>query len=236
MNRELLVQSFFDFTGNEIFYPLLNKAKYVWELIPQIPHFIENKLEPQILGQVEEGAWLEPGGVYLAPGALVERGAVVRGPTIIGEGTIVRTGAYIRGHFMTGKNCRIGSGVETRHAILLNNSNLAHQNLVFCSILGNDVNLAGGSYCANVRLDEKEIFISVIEEGTLVRYSTGQTRFGVVIGDHCRTGAMTVLQPGTLVGKHCVTYPLITVHGYIKPGSLLKASTHGAKADTVSIQ
>lgn len=201
---------------------LFNKTTYIWELIQHIPDFIATQIKPAILGTVEEGAWLEPNNVYIAPGALVERGAIVKGPCIIGPGSTVRSNAYIRGHVMTGSHCMIGAGTEVRNTIMMNNSNIPHQNLVFSSFIGNNVNVAGQTTLANKRLDGKEIFIHISDENKVTHHSTGADRFGAIIGDNCRIGAMCVIQPGTIIGKDCFIYPTSAIGGCIPDNSIIK--------------
>jgi hypothetical protein len=99
---------------------LFKRVTYVWDAVAALPSFIEEIIEPEVLGEVEEGAWLESGRVRLEKGSRVERGAIIRGPTIIGQNTLVRSNAYIRGHVMVGDECLIGCGTEMRQVLVLN--------------------------------------------------------------------------------------------------------------------
>jgi len=120
----------------------------------------------------EEGAWLEPNNVYLGPGSHVERGAIIRGPTIIGAHTLVRSGAYIRGHVFTGHHCMIGAGREVRNTVLMSHSNLPHQNVVFCSLIGCHVNFGALATVTNRRLDDGDILIKFKRNGIAHSYPT----------------------------------------------------------------
>ncbi len=192
---------------------LFAKCEYVWDTIALIPKFIDATIKPQILGTVEEGAWVEEGKVYVGPGAIVERGAIVRGPCIIGPNSTVRSNAYVRGHVMTGPGCMIGAGTEVRNTIMMEGSNIPHQNLIFSSFIGNNVNVAGQSTLANKRLDGKEVVIHIKnpESDEISHYTTKLDRFGAIIGDNCRIGAMCVMQPGTIIGPDCLIYPLVAL-------------------------
>ena len=120
MNR-FRPENFFDLEGSDA-AGLFQGLEYVWEGVVALPAYIEKILAPEILGEVEEGAWLEPGRVRLGAGSRVERGAVIRGPAIIGRNTVVRSGAYFRGHVMVGDDCVVGWGTELRQVLMLNGS------------------------------------------------------------------------------------------------------------------
>ena len=52
----------------------------------------------------------------------------------------------------------------------------------------------------------------------------GLRKFGAVLGDGCRTGCNTVLNPGVLMGPGCVTYPNVSLRsGYYPPRTLDQA-------------
>ncbi len=213
-------EAFFDLDGPvaELFKP----CTYVWEAIALLPAFIEGIITPGIKGEVEEGAWLEPGRVQLGEGSRVERGAIVRGPTIIGPGTVVRTGAYIRGQVMTGEGCMIGHGTEVRQILVLDQTNIPHSNCFFTSLVGSRVRIGGHTSTANFRLDKGEIAIRVPVEGKMQSFPTGQTLLGAVIGDDSAIGGQSILQPGTLIGPRCRIYNHCSVSGHIPPDSTVK--------------
>ena len=199
---------------------LFKDVVHVWDAVAALPAYIEKIIQPEVLGEVEEGAWLEPGAVQLGKGSVVQRGAIVRGPTIIGENTVIRSGANIRGHVMIGDHCIIGG--ELRHVLTLNHTNVAHSySGVFTSLLGNRVNVAGLSGTPNLRLDGQKIVIRIKQDGKIVRYPTGLTYFGSVVGDDTKLAGLSVLQPGTVIGRRCVIYPQTIPSGYIPHNSLV---------------
>ncbi|NOX25945.1 MAG: hypothetical protein GXP59_07530, partial [Deltaproteobacteria bacterium] len=57
--------------------------------------------------------------IALGRGVLVEAGAMLKTPTIIGDCSEVRQGAYIRGYCLTGRRCVIGHTTEVKHTIFL---------------------------------------------------------------------------------------------------------------------
>jgi bifunctional UDP-N-acetylglucosamine pyrophosphorylase / glucosamine-1-phosphate N-acetyltransferase len=214
-------EHFFDLDGSPA-ARLFQGLQYVWEGVEALPRFIEQILQPVILGEVEEGAWLEPGRVQIGEGSRVERGAIIRGPSIICRNTVVRSGAYLRGHVFVGDDCIIGWGTELRQVLVLNKSKLPHQNLFFTSLVGNRVQVGGTTHTANFLLSGKEISVRVPLQGQLQSFPTGLTLFGAVIGDDFKIGALCLLQPGTIISQRCQVYPQCSVSGYLPPDSLVK--------------
>ena len=200
-------EAFFDIDDRRV-SELFREVTHVWEAVATLPAYIDKIIRPEILGEVEEGAWLEPGCVQLGKGSRVERGAIIRGPTIIGENTTVRSAAYIRGHLWVGNNCLIGHGVELRQLLVMNDSNRA--------------NIGGKASTANFRLDGNEIVVRAEIDGQKQSFSSGLTLLGAVIGDDTRVGGDVLLQPGTIIGRRCLIYPQCSVSGYIAPDSAVK--------------
>ena len=201
---------------------LFSDITHVWDAITALPSYVEDILKPEILGEIEEGAWLEPGAVRLEKGSRVERGAVVRGPTIIGPDTVIRSGAYIRGHVMIGRECIIGTATEINLSLVLNKTNLPHQNCIFTSLVGNRVNLGGCTSTANYLLSGKEVEVRLNLNGEKLSFPTGRTHFGAVIGDDSRLGGQSIIHPGTVIGKRCTIYPQSAVTGFIPNDSKVK--------------
>jgi UDP-N-acetylglucosamine diphosphorylase / glucose-1-phosphate thymidylyltransferase / UDP-N-acetylgalactosamine diphosphorylase / glucosamine-1-phosphate N-acetyltransferase / galactosamine-1-phosphate N-acetyltransferase len=176
-----------------------------------------------VQGEVEEGAWIEPNRVQVGEGSRIERGAIVRGPTIIGRNTVVRSGAYIRGHVLVGDGCMIGHGTETRQILVLNQSNIPHKNCIFTSLIGNRVNIGGLANTANFLLTGKPVAVHLEVDGRQQSYATGQTLFGAIIGDDSKVGGNILMQPGTIIGRRCLIYPQFSIWGFIPHDSVVRA-------------
>lgn len=165
------------------------------------------------------GVHLLDGPIFIASNCRIEPGAVLCGPMIVGEGCVIRTGAYLRGRVVLGRECIVGAHTEVKGAIFLDGARAPHQAYVGDSILGRDVNLGAGTILSNVKNVGREV--SFRHDGELVR--TGLKKFGAVLGDGCRTGCNTVLNPGVLMGPGCVTYPNVSLRsGYYPPRTLIK--------------
>ena len=156
---------------------------------------------------IDAGAFIYDENVTIGEGSLIEPGALVKGPTIIGNNVEIRQGAYIRGNCIIGDNCVVGHATEMKNAIMLNGSKAAHFAYVGDSILGNDVNLGAGTRLANIYLIDLNIIISADNK----RYRTNLKKLGAILGDGTQTGCNCVCNPGTLVGRSSLIFPGVTV-------------------------
>lgn len=165
------------------------------------------------------GATLSGVKLSLGRGVLVETGAFIREPAIIGDHTEVRQGAYLRGFCLVGRRCVVGHVTEMKHAILLDDAKAGHFAYLGDSILGNHVNLGAGTKLANLRFTRGDVMIKT-ENGSL---STGLGKLGAIMGDHTQTGCNSVTNPGTLLGKKSIVLPNTTTpSGYHGNGSIIR--------------
>ena len=210
-------KAFFDLS-DKIASPLFDELNYVWDAMSILPNYIEQTMRPEILGTIEDGAWVEPGGVQLGTGSIVQRGAIVRAPAIIGDNTVIRSGANLRGHVIIGDHCTVGA--EMRQTMMLSHSSARHSNsCIFTSLIGSRVNFAGSSNVANTTLDGSEVVIRIKHEKQRFVFPTNQSQFGAVIGDDTQIGAFCLLQPGAIIGRNCLIYPQAAIRGYVPHNS-----------------
>ena len=177
-------------------------------------------------GQRLEGASVIMAGAVLVGehfrigrGVLVESGAFLQGPVILGDQTVVRQGAYLRGYCLVGQRCVVGHVTEVKHAIFLDDAKAGHFAYLGDSILGNGVNLGAGTKLANLRFVGGEVQVKT-DAGSL---TTGLKKMGAILGDRVQTGCNSVTNPGTLLGKDSLVLPCVTVRsGYHPPHSVIK--------------
>lgn len=211
METNLSPKNFFDlsnFTHREIFAD----CQYVWEVVPRIEKYI---LDLFGKGKIRANCGEN---VYLGEGTVIEPGAYIQGPAIIGKNCRIGHVAYLRENILTGDNCYIGHSVEVKNSIFLSDVRVPHLSYVGDSVLGNGVNLGAGALLANFRLDAGTIKIRVGEE----IFDSKLVKFGAVIGDGGRLGVNSALNPGTLLGKNCSVYPLISAKGYHPAESIIR--------------
>ncbi len=86
------------------------------------------------------------------------------------------------------------------------------------SILGNSVNLGAGTKLANLKIKPGTVRVRARE--TVL--DTGMRKFGAVLGDGVEIGCNAVTNPGTLLGKGSMVFPVCSVpNGYHAPGTIL---------------
>lgn len=182
-------------------------------------HLLKKYLTDYPLGKIEveipSGVFLKDrGNVSIGEGTIIEPGVYIEGPCIIGKNCTIRHGAYLRANVILGDGCSVGHAAEVKHSILLDGAAATHFVYVGDSILGNRVNLGAGVKCANLRLDRSEVKVQ--------KKGTGLKKFGAIIGDDVQIGCNCVLNPGTLIGRGSVCFPLLNIGGYLPPCSKIK--------------
>jgi len=160
----------------------------------------------------------QPANVWIHRTATVADSAFIAGPTIIGPETEIRHCAFIRGDALIGAGCVIGNSVEVKHAILFDGVQVPHFNYVGDSILGYLAHLGAGAITSNVRSDKQNV---VIRHGGEAMH-TNRMKCGAMIGDRVEVGSNTVLNPGTVIGKGSIVYPLSCVRGTVASGMIWK--------------
>ena len=156
--------------------------------------------------------------VWVHKTATVAPTAFVGGPCIIGANTEIRHCAYIRENALVGENCVVGNSVELKNVILFDNVQVPHFNYVGDSILGYKSHMGAGAVTSNVKSDQTLVTVKNGEE----RIETGLKKFGAMLGDHVEVGCNSVLNPGTVVGKHPNIYPTSCVRGTVPEGCIWK--------------
>ncbi|PIW37137.1 MAG: UDP-N-acetylglucosamine diphosphorylase [Candidatus Kerfeldbacteria bacterium CG15_BIG_FIL_POST_REV_8_21_14_020_45_12] len=214
---ELTTNELFDLTHTK-HAELFDDVEYAWEVIPLIEQYLEYiQKSPKIQGTVSKLAVIE-GKVSLGKGSVVEAGAVIHGPTIIGENTTIRSGALIRGGAIIGDNCMVGNSTEIKNALLFDGAIAPHFNYIGDTVLGYKVHLGSSVVISNLKTPPGEIVVSTLQQ----TYNTGLTKFGALIGDETEIGANAVLNPGTVIGKRCIIYPLALIRGVVTTDSIVK--------------
>ena len=193
---------------------LFEGVEYPWEVLPKISGFI---LE---LGATLPKEEYDKGGedVWIAKSAKVFESAYIHGPAIIGKDAEVRHCAFIRGNAIVGEGAVVGNSTELKNVVLFNKVQVPHYNYVGDSILGYKAHMGAGSITSNVKSDKKLVVLKT-PNGNI---ETGIKKFGAMLGDEVEVGCGTVLNPGSVVGKHTNIYPLSSVRGYVPAGSIYK--------------
>jgi NDP-sugar pyrophosphorylase family protein len=194
----------------------------VWTALTRIESYLEFRLKREIRSELPPGVYLGE-NVFIDEGVIIEPGVVIKGPAWIGKHTVIRSGAYLRENVIVGEGCTLGNSCEFKNCILFDDCEVPHFNYVGDSILGCGAHLGGGVILSNVRLDRKEVTIHHSDGVT----ATGLRKFGAIIGDRAEIGCNSVINPGTLIGRRSLIYPLTNFTGILPPDSILKTrQTH----------
>jgi bifunctional N-acetylglucosamine-1-phosphate-uridyltransferase/glucosamine-1-phosphate-acetyltransferase GlmU-like protein len=165
------------------------------------------------------GAVLWDDQIQLGEGTVVEPGALIKGPAIIGRHTEVRQGAYIRGKCIVGDRCVVGHTTEMKGSVLLDGAKAGHFAYIGDSILGRNTNLGAGTKLANLKLSGDTVRIPF--KGQVI--DTGLRKFGAIIGDDTEIGCNAVTNPGTLLGRGSAVFPTVSVRaGYYAANSVVR--------------
>ena len=187
---------------------------YPWEALGGIKSLIISlgeKLNPDDYREVSPQVWVHR-TAKVAPTAFL--GA----PCIIGAETEVRHCAFIRGAALVGEHCVVGNSVELKNVILFDNVQTPHYNYVGDSILGYKSHMGAGSITSNVKQDQRPVVVHT-PEGNM---ETGLKKFGAMLGDFVEVGCNSVLNPGTVIGRHSNIYPLSSVRGVVPENHIWK--------------
>ena len=194
----------------------LSKHEYPWEALAGIKDFIielGKSLDKNEYKEIKENVWVHKT-------AKVFDSAYLGSPCIIGENTEVRHCAFIRGSALVGNNSVVGNSVELKNVIIFDNVEVPHYNYVGDSILGFKSHMGAGSITSNVKSDRGLVVIHGEED-----IKTGIKKVGAFLGDYVEVGCNSVLNPGTVIGRHTNIYPLSSVRGVIKENSIYKNGT-----------
>ena len=191
----------------------LQKFTYPWEALKGIKDLLLTlgaALDTREFTEVSPQVWVH-NTAKIAPTAYL--GA----PCIIGAGAEVRHCAFIRGSALVGDGCVVGNSTELKNVILFDRVQVPHYNYVGDSILGYKAHMGAGAITSNVRADKALVVIHADRE-----IPTEQKKVGALLGDFAEIGCNSVLNPGTVVGKNSIVYPLTCVRGVIPENSICK--------------
>ena len=194
--------------------PLFEGKTYPWEALADISDFII------ALGSTLPEDEYEKRGenVWVARDAKVFPSAYIGSPCIIDHGAEVRHCAFIRGSATVGKHAVVGNSTELKNVVLFDCVQTPHYNYVGDSILGYKSHMGAGSITSNVKSDKTLV---VIKNGDEL-IETGRKKVGAILGDYVEIGCNSVLNPGTVLGRHASVYPTSCVRGVIPENGIYK--------------
>ncbi len=201
---------------------------YPWDLLNANISLLSS-IKTSIKGELEDNVKVvEP--VILSKGSCVKTGSIIEGPSFIGEGSEVGPNIYIRKFTCIDRNVKIGNACEIKNSIVMQGTRIPHLSYVGDSIIGERCNLGAGTVTANLRFDENLIKTRV--KG--LRVSTGERKFGVILGDNVKTGVNVNFMPGVKVGEGSWIGPNIAISKEIPPRVLVTSQQKLVYTDITS--
>jgi len=206
------IKDFFDMTKTD-FGDIFDGVENPYEILPLIGDYILKK-GPELgeeYSEIKENVWV-------GKGTKIAESASISGPVIIGKNCEIRHNAFIRGKAVIGNNSVIGNSTEVKNSFLFDNVQAPHFNYVGDSVMGFKSHIGAGVILSNVRSIPGNVNIRI--NGELI--NTGLRKFSAILGDHVEVGCNSVLNPGTIVGRESVIYPLSSARGFIPERYILK--------------
>ena len=184
-----------------------------WHLLDANEEMLK-KTDKKTEGIVEENTTIK-GNVIVGKNSTILAGSYIEGPVIIGCNCKIGPNCYIRPYTSIGDSCHIGNACEVKNSIVMDNSNIPHQNYVGDSVIGENCNLGAGTKVANLRLDKKNI--DVVLNGKKI--DTQRKKLGTIMGDNVQTGINSMMNVGTLIGNDVFIGLGTTATGELKPNA-----------------
>jgi len=184
---------------------------YPWHLLEATEDILK-KMKQKIQGTIEPQATLI-GDVSVGKGTIIRNGSYIQGPIVIGDNCIIGPNCYLRPYTTIGNNCHVGNACEVKNSIIMDNTNIPHQNYVGDSIIGEGCNLGSGTKVANLRLDKKPITVTINGK----RIHTERRKLGVILGDNVQTGINAMMNVGSVIGNNVFIGPGALTNGEIQP-------------------
>ena len=195
---------------------LLSGFLYPWQALAHIGEFIF-KIGPTL----DPHAYHSPQpGVWIANSAKVFPSAYIGSPCIIGPEAEIRHCAFIRGNAIVGEKAVVGNSTELKNVILFDCVQVPHFNYVGDSILGYRAHMGAGSVTSNVKSDKTLVSV----KGSFGAIETGLKKFGAMLGDYVEVGCNSVLNPGTIICRDAMVYPLSSVRGTVPENCIYKSA------------
>ena len=157
----------------------------------------QNEIHISELARVSKGAILDAsqGPIVIDDNALIDIGALIKGPVYIGKSSIINPGAKLK-NVNIGAYCKIGGEVE--HTTFHGFSNKQHDGYLGHSYIGEWVNLGANTNNSDLKNNYSDIRFNMGNK----EVSIGMFG-GCLIGDYTKTGISTMINTGTYIGLGC---------------------------------
>lgn len=155
-------------------------------------------------GAKVQGSFLnsEDGPIYIANGAEIMEGSMIRGPFVMHEGSVLKLGTKVYGATTLGPYCKVGG--EVNNVVFQGYANKAHDGFLGNSVIGEWCNLGADTNSSNLKNN-----YGVVKSWDYFSNSyksTGTQYCGLIMGDHSKSGINTMFNTGSVVGVFANIY------------------------------
>lgn len=140
------------------------------------------------------------GKIFINDNTIIEPFTFVKGPVYVGKNCTIRSGTQLYGPVRIGGSCKVSG--EITCSILHRFVNKQHYGFLGHSYLCEWVNLGAGTTTSNLKNNYSKIVLNISGE----KINTNSIFLGSIIGDHTKTGIITMLNTGTIVGVSANLY------------------------------
>ena len=188
---------------------------YPWHLLDANEEILK-KMKTKIQGTVEKNVTIN-GTIQVGKGTVIRSGSYIEGPVVIGNDSNIGPNCYLRPYTTVGSHCHVGNACEVKNSIIMDHSNVPHLNYVGDSIIGQHCNLGAGTTVANLKLDKKNILVTL----NGMKIDSKRRKLGMVMGDYVQTGINSAINVGTMIGNNVFIGPGAVVKGEITPKTMM---------------
>ena len=214
MNKnDIKIENILDLSKTDYSF-MFNNLTYPFELLPLIKELfnkVARSLDMTEYNRIKDG-------VYVHKSVTVLKSVYLGRNIIIGKGVDLRNSAFLRDNVIIGDNCVVGNSCELKNVLMFNESQAPHFNYLGDCILGYKAHLGAGVIMSNLKLDKSEIVVHCDDE----ELKTGLRKFSGIVGDYAQIGCNSVVNPGSIIGRNSMIYPLSNVHGTVPENSVYK--------------
>lgn len=211
---DLKTVHFFNLDANAPFYKFFMSSTFPWELLAKIGEFVKGLGASLSLSDYDKAG----DDIWISKVASISDYATIQGPAIIEAGVQLRPGAFIRGNAYIGPRTVVGTATEVKNALLLSHVEVPHYNYIGDSILACGAHMGAGSITSNLRADKRSVTVRYQGESI----NTNLRKFGAIVGESVEVGCNAVLNPGVLIGRGSIVYPLSSVRFSVPPHHIHK--------------
>ncbi|MFD0542195.1 hypothetical protein ACFQ1B_02425 [Streptomyces mexicanus] len=146
---------------------------------------------------------------------------------VIGPGARVHEYSTVRGRTVISADVHIGYGCEISRSVIGRGSVLSHRATIGCAVIGSEAYFATGLVIGVCLLSNPDMLrptkpVHVALPGGR-RASTGEPKWGAIVGDKVRAGVRVTLGLGAVVGSGSVLHAGVNLAtAWIPPGSVVR--------------